>query len=104
MEAETAWETVGEGVRRQIMGYDATIMTVKVEFAKGAMGYAHTHPHVQTTYVASGVFEFRVGSNTRIVRSGDALYMEPHVEHGVQCIEAGVLIDTFSPCRQDFLK
>ena len=103
-EVDTLWETVGEGVTRQIMGYDNQIMTVKVVFETGSIGYVHRHPHVQTTYVASGVFEFTVGSETQLVRAGDGLYMQPNVEHGVKCIEAGVLIDTFAPCREDFLK
>jgi len=104
LESETQWETVGEGVIRQILGYDGQIMTVKVQFEAGAEGYAHKHSHVQTTYVASGVFLFKVGEETHTVKAGDGLYMEPNVEHGVVCLEAGILIDTFSPLREDFLK
>ncbi|MDD4993864.1 MAG: cupin domain-containing protein [Paludibacter sp.] len=102
--SEIAWETVGEGVRRQIMGYDERIMTVKVEFQTGSVGYVHKHEHVQTTYVVSGAFEFQVGEETKIVKAGDGLYMEPNVMHGVKCLEEGLLIDTFNPVREDFLK
>ena len=104
LESETQWESVGDGVTRQILGYDAQIMTVKVQFEAGAEGYVHKHPHVQTTYVASGVFLFKVGEETHTVKAGDGLYMEPNVEHGTVCLEAGILIDTFSPVREDFLK
>jgi len=27
----------------------------------------------------------------------------PHVVHGVVCLEAGMLIDSFNPARADFL-
>jgi Uncharacterized conserved protein, contains double-stranded beta-helix domain len=101
---EVEWEQVGDGVNRQILGYDETNMMVKVEFQAGAVGYVHKHPHVQTTYVASGVFEFQIGGETKLVKTGDGLYMEPNVEHGVVCIEAGTLIDVFAPYREDFLK
>ena len=101
---ETTWETVGEGVRRQILGYDENIMTVKVEFQTNSIGYVHKHVHVQTTYVVSGIFEFQIGEETQIVRAGDGLYMESNIVHGVKCIEEGVLIDTFNPVREDFLK
>ena len=40
---------------------------------------------------------------TKIVRTGDGVYMKPGVLHGCECVEAGVLIDTFSPVREDFL-
>jgi quercetin dioxygenase-like cupin family protein len=101
---ETEWETVGEGMRRQILGYDDQIMLVKIEFKTGGIGYVHQHVHRQCSYVVSGVFEFQIGEETKIVKTGDGLYMEPKVLHGVKCIEEGILIDTFSPVREDFLK
>ncbi len=103
-ENKIEWEEVGEGVRRQIMGYDDKLMTVKVEFQTGAIGSLHAHPHSQITYVASGIFEFEIDSVKKIVKAGDGLYMAPDVIHGVVCLESGILIDSFSPVREDFLK
>ena len=60
LENEKAWEPAGEGVVRQILGYDGQVMLVKVKFEQGAVGTPHTHYHTQTTYVASGKFEFTV--------------------------------------------
>lgn len=59
-EKETAWEPAGEGVTRQIMGYDGQVMVVKVKFESGAVGTPHTHYHTQVTYVESGKFEYTV--------------------------------------------
>ena len=39
------WEPAGEGVVRQIMGYNDDIMVVKVKFEKGAVGAVHHHIH-----------------------------------------------------------
>ena len=102
-EAEMLWESAGEGIVRQIMGYNDNLMMVKVKFETGAIGTPHTHPHTQTTYVASGVFEFTTDGETKIVRPGDGVYRKPGILHGCICLEAGVLIDTFSPMREDFL-
>ena len=66
-EKENEWESAGEGVVRQIMGYDGQVMLVKVKFEKGAKGALHTHYHTQTTYVASGKFEFSVDGEMQIV-------------------------------------
>lgn len=104
LENETQWEPAGEGMRRQILGYDGQIMLVKVEFEKGAVGKGHEHFHSQSTYVVSGVFEFHVDGEKQIVKAGDGIYMAPDVYHGATCLEAGVLIDVFSPMREDFLK
>lgn len=104
LEAETPWESLGEGVKRQIMSYDDEIMLVKVAFEKGSVVHTHFHPHRQCTYVVSGIFEFAIETETKIVKAGDSLYMKPNVGHGVRCIESGVLIDTFNPIRKDFLR
>ncbi|HET9571194.1 MAG TPA: cupin domain-containing protein [Bacteroidales bacterium] len=103
-EKNISWEPAGEGVTRQILGYDGQIMMVKVKFEQGAKGYAHAHYHSQSTFVVSGKFAFTVGEETKIVTAGDGLYMEPDVLHGCECLEAGLLIDCFSPMRADFLK
>ena len=86
-EKELEWENPAPGIRRQMMGYDGQLMMVKVEFEKGAVGAMHQHYHSQATYVASGKFELAIGDQP----------------HGCVCLEAGVLIDTFSPMRSDFL-
>ncbi|MDX9883409.1 MAG: cupin domain-containing protein [Prolixibacteraceae bacterium] len=94
---------MGKSRRRgytQILGYDETIMMVKVKFETGATGYKHQHLHAQTSYVASGKFEVIVGDKTMAIKTGDGFYVEPWVV----CLESGILIDVFSPGREDFLK
>ena len=97
------WETPDPGIRRQIMGYDGQLMMVKVVFEKGAVGTVHTHYHSQATYVASGKFELTIGGEKRILTTGDGYYVAPDEPHGCVCLEAGTLIDTFSPMRAVFL-
>lgn len=101
---ELAWETVGEGVRRQIMGYDDKILLAKVEFQKGGIGPMHEHYHSQVTYVESGKFELTIGKETKVMEGGDSFYIPPHIMHGAICLESGVLIDVFSPIREDFME
>lgn len=98
------WEKVGEGVKRKIMGFDDKIMLVKVAFDKGGIGYKHEHHHSQVTYVESGSFDFSIGDETKTVKGGDSVYIPPHVLHGAICTEKGILIDVFSPIREDFMK
>ena len=100
---EMKWETPDPGIRRQIMGYDGQLMMVKVVFEKGAVGTVHTHYHSQATYVAEGKFKLTIGEEEKVLAAGDGYYVEPDVVHGCECLEAGTLIDTFSPMRQDFL-
>jgi quercetin dioxygenase-like cupin family protein len=54
--------------------------------------------------VESGVFEIEIAGEKRILKAGDAFFIPTNVWHGAVCIEAGVLIDTFSPMREDFIE
>jgi len=98
------WEVVGEGLKRKIMGYDDQIMLVKVDFQVGAIGVMHQHYHSQVTYVESGAYELTIGDETKTVKGGDSFYIPPNIMHGAICTEAGVLIDVFSPIREDFME
>lgn len=100
---QVEWEEVGPGLRRQIMGFDDKIMLVKVDFQEGAVGQLHEHHHSQVTYVESGEFEMTIGDQKKILKGGDSFYIPPHVMHGCVCKSPGVLIDVFSPVREDFL-
>jgi len=97
------WEELGGGVSRKFLGYDNQIMMVQVKFEAGALGAPHQHFHTQTTYCAEGEFEFTIDGQKQIVKGGDGVYIEPNLLHSAVCIKAGILIDVFSPVREDFL-
>jgi len=97
------WEKLGGGVSRKFLGYDNQIMMVLVKFDEGALGAPHQHFHTQATYVVSGKFEFEIDGVKQIVKGGDGVYIEPNLLHSAVCLEEGMLIDTFSPVREDFL-
>ncbi len=103
LDQEIPWESTAPGIQRQVYGYNDQIMLVKVKFEKDAVGTLHEHPHTQVTYVESGAFEFSIGPEKKVVRQGDGLYVPPDTIHGCKCLEAGLLIDVFSPYREDFL-
>lgn len=103
IDKETPWEPVAEGLSRQVMGYDGKIMLVKAKFEAGAVGQLHKHYHSQVTYVATGEFEMTIGDDIRIIKEGDSYYIPPHEMHGCVCLKPGILIDVFSPAREDFL-
>jgi quercetin dioxygenase-like cupin family protein len=98
------WEDMGNGVKRKIMSYDDRLMLVKVEFEKGGVGSLHKHHHSQITHIESGVFEVEIAGEKKLLSAGDGFYIPPNVLHGAVCMEAGVLIDVFSPMREDFIK
>jgi quercetin dioxygenase-like cupin family protein len=101
--ADLTWQTTGPGVRRTLVAYNDDLLLVKVEFETGAVGLLHQHVHSQISYIESGEFEVTVGDETRVLSAGDTFYAAPNVPHGVVARQAGVLLDSFSPLRLDFL-
>jgi len=97
------WEVLDDLVSRKIMAYDPSLMIVKIKFKKGGVGPLHQHPHVQITHVQSGSFEVSIDGTKQILKAGYAFLVPSNLIHGVHCLEAGILIDTFSPMREDFL-
>lgn len=96
------WEASGDGVRRKVLGYFPSTMTVRVEFKRGAVGYIRTHPHRQITDIESGRFGVEIWGRKEELSAGDCFIVEPDVAHGVEALEDGNLIDVFSPAREDF--
>ena len=85
------------------MAYDENLMVVKVQFEKGGIGAIHKHSHSQISHVESGQFEIEINGYKKMLGAGDAFYVPPNVMHSAVCIEAGVLIDVFSPMRKDLI-
>jgi quercetin dioxygenase-like cupin family protein len=97
-------EDLGNGIKRKVLAYHENMMAVEVYFEKGAEGLMHSHPHEQITYVLKGQFEFNIDGKKQVIRPGDTTFQEPNVSHGVVCLEEGVLLDIFTPYREDFVQ
>ena len=101
---QTEAQPGGENVVRRILAYTDGLMCVENHFKQGAIGPLHSHPHTQITYIVSGEFSFTIDGETRIVGQGDTLLKEDGVVHGCTCLKEGILLDIFTPMREDFLK
>lgn len=101
--AEGEIEQLEPGIRRRILAYGPDLMLCRVWFDKGAVGRVHSHPHSQSTVIESGRFLVTIDGEEQELGAGDAFYVAPHLDHGSLCLEAGALIDAFSPMRADFL-
>ena len=100
---KTEAQSGGENVTRRVLAYCEGLMCVENTFEKGAVGKLHNHPHTQITYVVSGKFAFTIDGETKIVRAGDTMLKQDGIVHGCECLEAGILLDIFTPMRKDFV-
>ncbi len=102
--AQVPFTPAGDGVTRKVLSPGGKMLCAEVHFVKGAVGAIHTHPHEQIGYVVAGEFELTISGEKTVVRAGDTYYTAPDEPHGVVALTDGVLLDVFTPQREDFLK
>ena len=96
-------EQVQEGIQRQMI-VGKNVMICRFRFAPNLVTPAHDHPHEQMTLIQKGRVLFTIGDEQRIVKAGDVLHFPSGTWHGATMLdEEVVLIDVFSPIREDFL-
>lgn len=96
-------EQLEEGIERQMI-VGEKLMVCRLRFAPRVVTPAHDHPHEQVTLVEKGRVLFTVGDEQRIAQAGDLLHFPPNSWHGAAMLdEEVILIDIFSPIREDFL-
>ena len=101
--AEGQWVATADGNRRRVVLHTDELMMVEFAFEKGGVGVLHSHPHVQASYVVEGKFEVTIDGKTQTIAMGGAFIVPSNLVHGVKALEAGRLVDTFTPHRADFL-
>ena len=101
--AKVPVEQLEEGIERQMI-IGENLMICRLRFAPHIVTPAHDHPHEQMTLVERGRVLFTVGDQERIAQAGDVLHFPSGTWHGATMLdEEVVLVDIFSPIREDFL-
>jgi len=96
-------EHVNNGIKRQMV-IGQNVMVCRFTFDPFVVTDVHSHPHEQITLVVKGKVRFTIDGQTVIAAPGDVLHFPPENRHGATMLdEEVVLIDIFSPIREDFL-
>ena len=98
------FERIGDGIERQMIVGEKLIIC-RLRFAPFVVTPEHDHPHEQMTIVEKGRVRFFIEGKEKIARPGDVLHFSSNCWHGATMLdEEVVLIDIFTPIREDFLK
>jgi quercetin dioxygenase-like cupin family protein len=90
------------GVWRRTLAWGERLMVVQVTLEEGAVVPAHRHPHEQITYIVEGELSMEVEGRTYVLRAGDSLLFSADVKHGATALKRTLVIDTFSPPREEY--
>ena len=96
-------ETLFGSLTKRLAAYGGGLMAVQVHLPAGSVAPEHQHPHEQITYVIHGRVSYRIGDETHELGEGDSAYVPGDTEHEVSALEDTLVVDVFSPQREDFL-
>jgi len=91
------------GLIRKVLAYNDKLFLVEHHMKAGWVGTLHSHPHEQAVYIVRGHLEVRCGNKAFEVRAGDSFVVRGGVEHGARAIEESLVVDVFTPMREDYL-
>ncbi len=93
-----------DGTERRVLSYGGRLMLVEFRFAADVASAPHAHPHEQVGYVISGEIDFiEEGKPAQRLGAGGSYYVSPNVRHHIVTRAPTVLVDCFTPLRDDFL-
>jgi quercetin dioxygenase-like cupin family protein len=96
-------EAIAPGIERRMI-WGERLMICRLHFQPHVVTAVHSHPHEQMTIVERGRVRFTIDGQERIASQGEVLHFPANVAHGATMLdEEVVLVDIFSPLREDFL-
>jgi quercetin dioxygenase-like cupin family protein len=102
------WDQITEdrlnplATRQMIHGSNLTVARLRTR--KGSLVPTHSHANEQITTVEQGAMLFVTPTEKIVVRAGESLCIPPNVPHSVESLEDCVVVDIFSPVREDWVR
>ena len=92
------------GLKRRVLAYNEKLFLAEHEMVKGWVGTVHSHAHEQIVYVVHGHLKIMCQGRTVDIRTGDTFVVRGGVEHGASATEDSLVVDVFTPCREDYIR
>ena len=99
----SGYKTPLEGVLLKTLVYGAKTLLVEFRLEEGRSLPSHSHPHEQTGYLVSGRIRFIIGDEKFDTEPGDSWCIPGDVVHAAEILQDSVVVEVFSPVREDYL-
>jgi quercetin dioxygenase-like cupin family protein len=103
--SDVSVDHVSATMSRQVIS-GRNVMIARVMLAKDAVIPKHSHVHEQIAYVMHGALRFQLGEDgaeETTVAAGGVIVLPSNVPHAAVVLEESVVLDVFSPPREDWL-
>jgi quercetin dioxygenase-like cupin family protein len=98
-----------QAINKQFLGVDFVVLAIGEKSMVTKMLYKttdnvpkHSHPNEQNGYVVSGKYRLKFNDFDEILQVGDSYSIPANIEHSIEIIEAGEIVDVFTPIREDY--
>lgn len=96
-------EALNASIGRQLV-HTQTMTIARIHLRAGAVVPRHAHPHEQVANVLEGSLRFVVGDEEQVVTAGESVIVPGGVAHEVEALEDSLVLDVFSPVRDDWVR
>src|SRR5688572_3987194 len=90
------------GVHFDLLAVGERSMVTRMRFETGVNAPTHRHPHEQAGYVVTGRYRQTIAGTSHELHPGDSYAIPGGIEHAMEVLEDGEVIDVFTPPREEF--
>ncbi len=102
-QSDAGYRELVDGVEMKTLAYGEKTLLAKFHLRKGAVIPVHQHIYEQTGFMVSGQMRFTIDGETLECGPGDTWCIHGDVPHGVDVLADSVVVEVFSPVREDYL-
>lgn len=100
---QNPWIDIVPGIQRRTLASGRTMYQMMAKLESGSRMPPHQHEQEQIVHILRGRMRLIVSGVPHELREGDSFYLGSNVPHGVETLEETMVLDTFSPPRDDYL-
>jgi quercetin dioxygenase-like cupin family protein len=100
---ERPWIDIAPGIRRRTVTSGTSMYQMIAQLVAGSRMPEHKHPQEQIVHILEGRMQLIVSGVPHELKGGESFYLASNVPHGVETMEDTMVLDTFSPPRDDYL-
>jgi quercetin dioxygenase-like cupin family protein len=103
MKNDNPWIEICPGIKRRTLTSGQTMYQMIAQLDAGSVMPEHRHAQEQVVHILEGRMRLIVQGTPHELRPGESFYLASNVPHGVETIENTLVLDTFSPPRDEYL-
>jgi quercetin dioxygenase-like cupin family protein len=100
---EHPWIEIAPGIRRRTITYGMSMYQMVAKLDAGSRMPEHKHSQEQIVHILEGRMNLIVAGVPHELKGGESFYLASNVPHAVETIVDTMVLDTFSPPRDDYL-